>query len=471
MKRARTLLVGGAVVIVLVAGFVVLKNLPKKSTTAPNTSVQLSKIERDKLASIVLKHGDTTVDLRFADKKWIVEYPYKVAWDSASISNVVDAFTSLYAERTIQSDPTDLAQFGLSPAQGVATAELTDGSKVVYQIGNKTPEGGSYYFMKQGDPALYAVNSYTVHSLLATIDSLRDKTLPGVDTKSLTYVKILNGDRTIEIRPIPKDAPLAFVSFADMELTKPFPVPRPVDSEAFAKVFQSYPSYFQIQKFISDNPKNLAAYGLEPPAAQFVLKDAKGKSIDLLVGKSLPDGTVYAKLAEGPTVFTVNKTDISSVIDATPFQLEDKFLLIPNIENVDGFEIQTATATYTAKIVRTPEKDAKPDKDGKLPTVSTYFLNGKKLESGPFKDFYQDVIGLLADSANPHPYVPLRPVVTITFQLDKGARTYHEYLVPYPYEPFSHDFYAVYRDGLADVLLSKNQVNRMIDKAKELLSK
>ncbi len=464
MKRSRTLLVGGAVVVVLIVGFIVVKALPKKSAAPATQTVQLSKIDRDKLAAITLKHGDVTIHLRQKDKKWSIEYPYPIDWDQSSLSGVADAFSSLYADRKIESDPTDLAQFGLAPPVGTAEATLDNGTKVRYLIGNKTPDGTSYYFMKEGDKALYAVNSYTAHSLLSSLDSLRNKTLPNVDTKSLTYVSLTERGRTIRIVPIPKDDPLAFVSFADMEMTKPFPVARPVDSTAFSKMFQTYPAYFQIQKFINDRPTNLAEYGLAPPVASYELKDRKGQSIDLLIGNSLPDGTVYAKLAGQPTVFTVNRSDIESVLDVTPFQLEDKFLLIPNIDNVDSFTITTPSGGYEAKIVRTPEKNAKPDAKGKIPTTDTYFLNGKELKGTIFKDFYQDVIGLLADSPNPDPSIPLHPTVTVTFHLNKGAGTYREFMVPY-----NRDFYAVYRDGLADVLLSRDQVDRMVNKAQELL--
>ncbi len=464
MKRSRTLIVGGAVVVLLVVGFIVVKALPKKSATPATQTIQLSKVDRDKIASITLKHGDVTIRLNQKDKKWVVDYPYPVDWDQASLIDVADAFSSLYADRKIESDPTDLSQFGLAPPVGTAVATLDNGSKVSYLVGNKTPDGTSYYFMKQGDKTLYAVGSYTARSLLSTFDSLRNKTLPNIDTKSLTYVRITTKGRTMEIVPIPKDDPLAFVSFADMELTKPFPVARPVDSSAFSKMFQTYPAYFQIQKFINDRPANLADYGLAPPVASYELKDKKGQSIDLLVGKELPGGTVYAKLADEPTVFTVNLSDIQSVLDITPFELEDKFLLIPNIDNVESFTIGTQSGSFLAKIVRTPEKNAKPDAKGKIPTTDTYFLNGKELKGSIFKDFYQDVIGLLADSANPNPRIPLRPEVTVTFHLDKGSGTYREYMVPY-----NRDFYAVYRDGLADVLVSKDQVKKMVDKAQELL--
>jgi len=464
VKRSRTLIVGGAVVVLLVVGFIVVKALPKKSAAPATQTIQLSKVDRDKIASITLKHGDVTLHLNQKDKKWVVDYPYPIDWDQSSLTDIADAFSSLYADRKIESDPTDLSQFGLAPPLGTAVATLDDGTKVSYLLGNKTPAGGSYYFMKEGDKALYAVSSFTAGSLLSTIDSLRNKTLPNVDSKSITYARVTTKGRTMEIVPIPKDNPLAFVSFADMELAKPFPVARPVDSSAFSKMFQTYPAYFQIQKFINDRPTNLAEYGLAPPVASYELKDSKDQSIHLLVGKTLPDGTVYAKLAGEPGVFTVNLSDIKSVLDVTPFELEDKFLLIPNIDNVESFTIATQSATYEAKIVRTPEKDAKPDAKGKIPTNDTYFLNAKEIKGPIFKDFYQDVIGLLADSPNPNPRIPMRPEVTVTFHLNKGAGAYREYMVPY-----NRDFYAVYRDGLADVLLSKDQVVKMVDKARELV--
>lgn len=468
MKRSVSLISGGIVIVLLVGAFVLVKSLPKKAA-AVAPLITISNVDKAKIDEITLDHGGQKVQIKQVDKKFVVQYPYNVKWDSSSVAQVVSSFTSLNADRELTKNPTDLAQFGLSPAKGVAVATLAGGEKVQIDIGNKTPTGTDYYVMKQGDPALYAAATYGVDPLLSSYDSLRDKTLPSINTQKLTYFEVSNNGQTIEIVPMPKGSPLANVSFSSFEIVQPYPVPRAAAADKLSTLLKSFPSYLLAQKYINDRPTQgqLAQYGLSPAKAHIVLKDDTN-TLDIYLGNQLPDGTMYARLAGDPSVFTVNYSDFKPLLDANLFDLTDKFLLIPNIADVASFTIKTPTASYDAKIVTTTEPAAKSGSSGSssASTKSTYYLNGKTVKESDFKNFYQAVIGLLADAANPNPHIAFNPEITITFHLTKGTPdVYSEYLVPY-----NNLFYAVYRDGYADMLLDKGQVKTMLTDAQDLLS-
>ncbi len=466
MKRSVTLIVGAAVVVVLVGVLILVKNLPKKAPPQKPT-ITLSSIASDKIAAITLKHNGDTVTLKQVDKKWTVDSPNQYNWDTSGIQSIVNSFTSLVAQREVEKNPTDLAQFGLNPPAGTAVATLTDGSKVTLEVGNKIPTGTGYYMMKAGEKPLYTVATYHVTPLLSTLNSLRNTQLTSIDTKKLTYLKITNKGETIEIKPIPKNDPLEAVSFSQFEMVQPYKVPHAVDTSKLNAALKQFPSYLTIQSFVNDHPTQaqLSSYGLSPAAATIVMKDDKN-TLDIEIGDPAGNSQLYAKLPGKPSVFTVNDSDFKSLLDTSAFTLLDKFLLIPNIDNVDGFSIKTASDTYTAVISRVPEKGAKPDSSGKTPMKTTYILNGKTVPEQGFKNFYQAVIGLLADSPNPKPNVAFNPEITVTFHINKGPQhTYHEYFVPY-----NRDFYAVFIDGSSQLLLDRSQVKSMITSAQDLLS-
>jgi len=468
VKRSVVLIAGGVVIVLLVGALVLVKHLPKK--TAPTAAViTISKVDTAKIDTITLDHGGQTVTLKQAGKTFDVQYPYTVAWDPNSISQIASSFANLDADRLLSKNPTDLAQYGLSPVQATATANLSDGSNVVIEIGNKTPSGNDYYVMKKGDPALYTVPTYSISPLLSSTDSLRDKNLPSIDTQKLTYFEVTNAGKTIKIIPIPKGDSISNVSFASFQVVEPYKVPRPADADKLSTLLKSFPSYLQVQKFISDRPTDLAKYGLSPAKAHIVLKDDKSV-LDIYLGNQLPDGTMYAKLADKPSVFTVNYSDFKALLDANLFNLTDKFLLIPNIADVASFTITAPGATYDAKIVTTTEKlsgTAGAADSSQAPTTkSTYYLNGKTIEESAFKNFYQTVIGLLADAPNPDPSIAFKPEISVTFHLTKGTpNTYSEYLVPY-----NRDFYAVFRNGVSDMLLDRAQVAKMLNSAAEVMA-
>lgn len=467
MKRSLILIIGAAVIVVLVGVLVLVKNLPKKAPPQKPT-ITLANVAQDKIAQITLNHNGSTLTIKQENKKWVVDTPDKFNWDTTSIQAIVNSFTSLDAQRKIESDATDLSQFGLKPPAGTAVATLTDGSTVQLDIGNKTPTGTGYYMMKAGDKALYTVATYSVTPMFSTINSLRNKQLVSINTKSLTYLKLTkSGGPTIEIQPIPKNAPLQAVSFSSFEMVRPYKVPHAVDSSKLSKALQAFPSYLTIQNFVNDHPtqSQLATYGLAPAKSTLVMKDGKN-TLDIELGDKLPNGNMYAKLPGKASVFTVSYSDFQSILTQTPFDLLDKFLLIPNIDAVDGFSIKTPTDTYNAVISRVPEKGTKAGSSGKTPTKTTYIINGKTVQTGPFKNFYQNVIGLLADSPNPKPNIAFNPEITITFHLNKGPQhTYHEYLVPY-----NRNFYAVFLGGSSQLLLDRGQVKTMITSAQDLLS-
>ena len=464
MKRSLILIISAAVVVVLVGALVLVKNLPKKAPKATPT-ITIASVPKDKMAQIVLNHDGQTLTLKQVNKQWEVVTQQKFEWDQASIQSIVNSFTSMNAQREIEKTPTDLAQFGLQPPVATAIATLTDGSTVEFEIGNKTPTGTGYYFMKKAAKPLYTVATYSVSPLLSTLNDLRNKQLTSIDTKKLTYLKLTQKGTTIEIKPIPPGSALQNVSFSNFEMVQPYKTPHAVATDKLNTALKGFPAYLTIQSFVNDHPTNLSQYGLGAGATQLVMKDDKNV-LDIELGNKLPNGNMYAKLPNKPSVFEVSYSDFQSVLSETPFNLLDKFLLIPNIANVDGITIKTSTKTYTAMITRVPQKGAKPDSSGKIPTNNTYSVNGKDVKESDFKAFYQNVIGLLADSPNPNPNVPFNPEVTVTFHLNKGPQhTYSEYFVPY-----NRDFYAVFLDGTTQLLLDRSQVKKMITSAEDVIA-
>ena len=82
------------------------------------------------------------------------------------------------------------------------------------------------------------------------------------------------------------------------------------------------------------------------------------------------------------------------MLDVDAFSLLDKYVLMPNIVDVDRIQAEVNGKTYDMEIKRTTEKDD----EGKEKTVSTYFFNGKESEEKAFKANYQAMIAAQYDS-------------------------------------------------------------------------
>lgn len=114
---------------------------------------------------------------------------------------------------------------------------------------------------------------------------------------------------------------------------------------------------------------------------------------------------------------------------------------------------------WSALLKRT-EKEGEEDE-----VITTYYVDGKEVEEDPFKDYYQALIGILADAENDKE-LEENPEVKTTFFLNIGS----EREVHVNYVPYDDDFYAVFRSGKAEFLVHRDQVETMLDTLEALIS-
>jgi len=450
MRRSVKLIVGAVVLCLLVGSYLLVRYKPwaDKETTAQTTgkitseaagSVQEIFITNPKGKLHIVKSGDT----------WIVSGAEGKKMDTDALSRFESLFTYLTFDRIIGENPAGgLAPFGLDTPQATAQAKLADGRTVTLLFGNKTPTGGGYYLMKEGDPKVYTVGSYDAERVFSTVNDLRDKNLGSINLQELTYLKI-RGKETIEFVERTGEEDLGALS-SKYVMTIPYKNRAP-DSQKFDELLKQIPSSFMVSSFVDDNPKNLAQYGLAQPEREFIIKD-KNAAVHILLGKTTESGEVYAKLSDKPEVFTLSSHDVD-FLNVDSFSLIDKFILIVNIDTVDSFIINASGRTTRADIKREAPKEG--EEKGK----DHYFVDGVEVEEGAFKAFYQAAIGILADSQNPAGISKGNPEVTIIFNMNKGkspqltARFY----------PVDRMYYASQRDGSPSFLVGRYQIDKLLE--------
>ena len=100
-----------------------------------------------------------------------------------------------------------------------------------------------------------------------------------------------------------------------------------------------------------DQPAGLKEYGLDPPRVEITFKVAgEAQPRRLLLGDKSPTGAdLYAKLADGPSVFLI-QSYLESTFDRGTFDLRDKTALKFARDKVDGVEVaRTSDALGFAK--------------------------------------------------------------------------------------------------------------------------
>ena len=456
----RRLIILAAIVVGLAALVVVLivvqrrpPQVPEMDPTPPKPQISRVDIDRIDAVSLTGPGREQPFRMRRVESGWEIagagsEIPIK----ESRIKDILYSFGSLYAERVIEEDAADLAQYGLDPPAVVAVATLDDQSTVEVYLGDRTPAGNTWYLGVPGKRTVYSVWVNHGTHYYYTVDDLRGDELPTINAEAISYLRLRGPEvPTIEIvETNPVDVRFANL-LTRLAVVQPYAIPRAIDSEKFTEA-QSLVVKPRIDRIVSDDPSAAADYGLVPPRFELLARDAEGAVFELLIGNQTAD-EVFFQVPGRATVYAMDRSR-AGILELRPFELVDKFVLILNIELVDAIEIEHPGGTNRLTIERTGSGDD---------LVEAFAVDGAAIEDKPFRELYQLIIGLLADAelpaADQAAMLAADPEVRITYLMNSPPDSQMSAaLVPY-----DRQFFAAIRDRTAEFMVSRAQVARLLD--------
>ena len=451
-RRSITLIAVGAVLVIVIGVILYLQYRPEPEVEVAEDpdKVKISRFDKDLIAEMILENEHGTLRIWREDEEWKVDYPHSVKLKESNVEDVAYSFASLYSEKIVEEEPEDIAKYGLEPPLATARYVLTDGSSREFYLGNKTPAGNTYYLMAQDDPKVYAVWMNHGSHFQYKLDDLRDKDRGQIDNQQLTYVRIeRRGEPPFEMQhktSVPEDE--VRFTMGSFVVTEPYREPQPIDADNYPEYIQDI-SAVKIDEFIDDDPEDLSVYGLDPPEAEYIARDAEGGEAHLLFGKKVDD-KIYFMEAGGTSVYTT-RDYYTGFLDVNPFFMIDKFAFIVNIEDVDAVRIEGLGGKYVLRIERKPAEE-----EGEEPET-TYLFNDREVEEKPFKQLYQSIIEPQLDT-DYEGRMAENPEVQIVYTFNKeNVSGYRVSFVPY--DP---DFYALFRGGSSEFLVSREQVQNLM---------
>jgi hypothetical protein len=467
MKRGKTLLILSGLFIGLVGTYLALKNQPAPKTPAVNppapAAIAISTLDQTKITQMTLQSEGGKLIFQKKQGRWTTVPEIASGLDQSAIDLIAAAFGTLSAEELIAKSPKDLDQYGLVRPAVTATAELSDGASRIIYVGDATPATNGYYAMIKGDPAVYRISGSDGSRFRSSWNDFRDKSLPALDYQQCVYFKLVQpGGRTIEITKNPNhSAPAMKNNLEYWQLTQPYQETLGVSIDKFSKDILANLAGLSIDTYLDDRPQDLNQYGLASPRYRLTVKDQK-HSLELLIGDEHHDDYYYCRLSKGDSVFSVRKEALN-FLEIKPFELVDKVSYIINIDQVDRVTIATGGQKHTLTLTRKLTKKAAKDKPAESDT--TYRVDGQRIGESLFKSFYRDVIGLAFEADHRDKIAESHPAVTVIFHLNTGK----ERKSRIAYVPYNKDFYAIFRNGHSEFLISKDQVGRMLSNLELLL--
>ncbi|MBZ9685962.1 DUF4340 domain-containing protein [Clostridium estertheticum] len=464
MKKLKSI-IALIVILILLGGVYFYKTShPAKSnknastSNASTSSVQVWKIDSTKVSKVILTSGKVKNTLVKSGNNWTIpNYNYKL--DQNAINSITDNVINLSASSIVENDPKDLEKYGLNNTT-ISANVLGDGSQKDLYIGDKTSDGNSYYAIVKDDNKIYLIAASTVDYFGVKQADLRDKTITAIDGQTLSYIKIVQaGSPTIELTPNSgQNQTEAKNGINAFKMIQPYSVEAGADDQRLQSLASAIPN-LKAREIVDDNPKDLSIYGLNNPTLDITLKDSKN-NLHFIVGKNKDDNNVYFKTMDSNTIYTMDKIQ-TDAFKLKAFDIVIKLAYIVNINDVDKI---TVDANGSNNIINFFRNTKKSEKSGDPDTVVTkYKVNDKSIEEEKFKSFYQEMIGLSVDSENDKKLED-KPEVSITFNLNKGSKKQEKI----DYVPYNDQFYAVFRSGKSDFVISKDKVNKMITDLKKL---
>ena len=173
MKKSQRLFLGVIVLAILLGVYIYAKSVPQGSDTSnQRVSIEIAKINKEKIKQIDIKAVAANFSLTKEDGKWKIVGDNSELNESA-INSMLEALSTINAERLISETPTDAEEYGLGQPDKIISVIFDSGEQKNIEIGTKTLGGNSYYLKLKDNIRIYTVSSDFVDKFNITPDSLK----------------------------------------------------------------------------------------------------------------------------------------------------------------------------------------------------------------------------------------------------------------------------------------------------------
>jgi hypothetical protein len=395
-KQLRNIIISFCVVAVLGLGiFLLAKFVPTNSsssssvTSSSTPTLTVYKTDSTKITSVQVKNATGGYTIRQSGGNFTLDGIKNVPLTQTALSSAVTAASDVTASELIQTNDSNLAQYGLDKPKIVITVTSTGGTTSVIDVGNEAPAADGYYVKLANKTDVYKSTDTSIHDTFAgTAIDYVDTTITALDTSKLTEMTSIFFGGSSRTAPIVlNEDQSGAAAAASSDTAPPYLMVSPhtygVDPDKITTVTTAIQALSAASTLSLDvSSANLAKYGLNNPKYTFGFTfDGKKTTID--VGTPYVDsGTTYLPIIlEGtPVIYSIGETTI-------PFynwQLTDictGILFSEYIDTVKTITVTTGNESYTINL-----------------TGSDSSLSGtygtKKLVTSNIRLFYETLVGM-----------------------------------------------------------------------------
>jgi hypothetical protein len=344
MRGLRSLLI--LVVVAGALGWYTYRDLHKPSDADEPKKDKVFAVEADKIEELTLKSesGERT-QLQKSGNDWKIVSAAGAQPDANEISGVTNGLASLQVERVVDENPPDLKEYGLVQPR-IEVSFKSGGKEQTLLIGQKTPPATDLYAKRGDDKKVFLIPAHLEGTFNKTTFALREKSVMKVDRDKLDALEFTAGGKTSR-----------FVKPAG-EWQIAAPVQARADFSAIEGIVSRLAG-LQMKSIIDTPEADAKKYGFDKPAA--TVKFGTGSSqATLILGGAAAEGTVYARDASRPSVFTVESTVLDE-LKKDPSEYRQKDLFDARGFSANRLEIVRGGQTYAFEKTKVKNKEGQDE--------------------------------------------------------------------------------------------------------------
>lgn len=293
---------------------------------AQDAESRLFSFDEESIAGLEIAASGNGLALRRDGTGWAIVEPVATRADAAKVGSILSAATRLRVEERLEEvTESELESFGLREPSARVTLSPADQEPLEVDLGEEVPVTGGYYAMKTGDPAVLVVTGGVDSLTTASLESLRDKTIVGIDLWELQGFALSGEGTTVRLA---RDDDVWRIEE---------PVSFPADQAKLRELWTGL-AWLEAQRVAVEKPEpvDLADRGLDSPALRLdVLSEEEDFSVDF--GGADETGAVFVKRSDLDAVMTVPR-DVFDRLDAARTAVDG--LRDPRLAPVDRFRLE-----------------------------------------------------------------------------------------------------------------------------------
>ncbi|NSW90025.1 MAG: DUF4340 domain-containing protein [Firmicutes bacterium] len=441
MRRYRNTIIVLIVFVLLFGVYLFVTNYKNsKSSSDTRNFDKIIDLDTLEMAEITIENeGEKLVFVKNENEnEWELVYPEGIRYDKSKLNSVAINFSSIFVEKVIEENATDLAQYGLDKPV-VVSAKMKDGTVETLEIGSLTPTKGAYYVKKKDSNKVYTTDTYTIDKVKVKRNDIRDKALFTVESDDIIKVSMeRKGSLVFRAERPDKDS--------DWTMTSP--IEGNVNVSALSPMLDAITQATVIE-YVEENPSDLEKYGLAKPSYVLEFETSEGKNRLLMGQESKENSKIYVMLEGGNEVCTIS-TEAFTFLDKPLKEIVEVFAYITNIWDVERIVVEMDGYTLDCELQTDPEKDTDKDK---------FFVNGKDAsmkdenDKQPFRTYYQSLIGVTLSEVEPGATPVGEPEITFTYY-----RKIEPKVMKVEFIPKDDRYYYVMRNGkYSGILVEKKK--------------